>query len=224
LNGVGKIMIVSSDDTPADDAVTSSTSLALNPKDNYGSNKDSLSDDTEGEQSLSPRPNACLVFFNLHSSLATVSLFLLAISQVLPSPINLPVFLSLLMKVYLFFGCLCCVLIEVEFSQWFLDLMPIMRNWVFRGFSYVFLGLVGTQEGTLTIRDYKSDGAFDDVLSSVGANLASFLLWISSLALVLSGILYMIMGLFMLRGLRDKHEKDYAKKIALYEEHRTMIV
>ena len=96
---------------------------------------------------------------------------------------------------------------------------------LFKGFSYVFLGLVGTQEGTLTIRDYKNEGDFDDVLSKVGANLASFLLWTSSLALAFSGILYMLMGLLMLRGLRDKHEKDYAKKIALYdEEHRTMIV
>lgn len=174
----------------------------------YGAmNKEEIRDGVEEEESDQPQLPACSVLFRIHNVIAILSLSSLSVAQLLPSPHDSGIpFLKILLRFYIFLGCIIGVVIELDRSRLTLvNIFPSMESWVVRGVVYLFLGLVATEESTVSLKNLDSAQQF---LSLVIANLVSAILWVSASGVIISGILYIIMGLLMMKGLKEKYEQE----------------
>jgi len=170
----------------------------------YGAIKDEMQD----EEKIKPQLATCFGFFLVHKIVTVLSLFSLAVAQFLPSPHDggIP-FFTMLLRLYIFVGCMIGIIVELDTSEVTLvKKIPSMESWVVRGSLYLFLGLIATEESTVSLKDLGNTSQF---FSIVIANFVSAILWVSAIGVVTSGVLYVVMGLLMLKGLREKYEREH---------------
>ena len=110
---------------------------------------------------------------------------------------------------------------ELDLSEWFVEnAVPLLENWFIRGAFYLLLGLVATLESSVSLQDF-SHGFFK-VLSEIGAHFISVILWLSSFGLMISGSIYILLGLFCLKGFKDRIIVEHETHIEdIHEQIRT---
>jgi hypothetical protein len=182
-------------------------------------------------------PSAAFLFFRLHSFIGIFSLFLMAMAQGFPSPHEKLEVISILQEFYILLACavskefFCCTfcnrtrgsdsfclfnsfqlgaITELELSQWLIDrVAPVLKDWIARGAFYLFLAVIATEESTIDGDEAKihKDDSFGDQY------LTALLLNISALGLVVAGCLYIIMGLFCMKGLKERCERENDERL-----------
>lgn len=116
----------------------------------YGAIKDEVQD----EEKIKPQLATCFSFFLVHKIVTVLSLFSLAVAQFLPSPHDggIPIF-TMLLRLYIFVGCLIGIIIELDTSEATLvKKIPSLESWIVRGSLYLFLGLIATEESTVSLK------------------------------------------------------------------------
>uniref|UniRef100_A0A7S2DYH6 Uncharacterized protein n=1 Tax=Helicotheca tamesis TaxID=374047 RepID=A0A7S2DYH6_9STRA len=161
---------------------------------------------TEADNVYMPRRTTCHVLFILVSTATVIASACLAISQAFP---DLSVgFLHNVLRVYIFIFCLLFILTELEL-KWFMDRMPSLQNWILKGWIYSFVGVIGAEEAT----SVQVQGLMSEKFNSQAAgNAVSIFIRASSWAMAVCGALYFLMGLLCMKGLRDKHRRQYEAK------------
>ena len=133
-----------------------------------------------------------IVLVRILSLVSVISLALMCLLQLLPVGNQASLqWIRNLLRTYLFVFSLACVPVELEL-EFMNNIIPVMQNWVVRGLFYSFLGLIGVEESTVTIREQDNDETFMwwQIFSAVGVHLSSFVLWIDSFLLIICGIVY----------------------------------
>ena len=166
------------------------------------------------------KPSTCFIFFRIHGIICTTSLGIMALAQFLPLPHNQPFIYITLLRFYVLLGSCVGIVVELDISEWFLEnAVPLLDNWCIRGAFYLLLGLVATGESSVSLKDFSN--GFIKVLSSIGEHFVSMLLWISASGLIISGFVYIILGLFCLKGCKDRIDAEHEKHIEeLHERMR----
>lgn len=155
-------------------------------------------------------PSAAFLFFRLHSFIGIFSLFLMAMAQGFPSPHEKLEVISILQEFYILLACALGAITELELSQWLIDrVAPVLKDWIARGAFYLFLAVIATEESTIDGDEAKihKDDTFGDQY------LTALLLNISALGLVVAGCLYIIMGLFCMKGLKERCERENDERL-----------
>ncbi len=88
----------------------------------------------------------------------------------------------------------------MEISDWLTEkIAPILKNLLIRGGFYLFLAIVASEESTET--------------TGKEGHLTSLILQIAGIGFLISGSIYMLMGLCCLKGLRDRTEKENQERL-----------
>mmetsp|Transcript_15808 Transcript_15808/g.20062 ORF Transcript_15808/g.20062 Transcript_15808/m.20062 type:complete len:218 (-) Transcript_15808:133-786(-) len=180
--------------------------------------------DSSDEKQSKPNLPVAYIFFRVHTLVTVISLALISAAQYLPPPHHRPLFFTYLIHFYMAFMTGIGVLVEVDWV-WFINkFVPMLKNWIIRGFCYVFIALFAVEESTFAHFTPKrkanapppppaSDAiATKKFFHSFGARLASMILWVGGIALLVTGALYILMGLLFLEKLKKKSEEDYDKR------------
>jgi hypothetical protein len=165
-----------------------------------------------------PNQNPCLWLFHLLQGVAVISALCLLVTQAIPITLDAktsePVqmnFLSVALKVYISLFCIIFVLIELNLNIPFLRSSELLQTFLSRGFIYSFLGLICVEEAySERVRDIVSHGK-----DEFHVGWLAIFMQISSWFMLGVGALYMLLGVFCLRGFRDRlnqKEQDDWKK------------
>jgi len=163
-----------------------------------------------------PPQNPCLWLFHLLQGLATITSFLLLVSQLLPlvmpsSKVTHPDILSAILKVYVSLICLAFIIVEAELPVPFMRDSTLLNAFWSRGFIYSFIGLVCTTEA------YSE--RVDDLITHSSQRF--YIGWVAIFMQVVAwmmfgiGAVYMGLGITCMRGLRDRmkqKERDMWKQ------------
>lgn len=144
------------------------------------------------------RPSMPFLIFRLHSLICIFSLALMAVSQALPKTHDVPYLILRLEQMYILFACCIGIITELEVSQW-LNEKTALSGMMARGAFYLFFAIIAAEESTET--------------TGTEGHLTSLLLSIAGIGFVISGGVYILIGLFCLKGLRDKSEKENNERI-----------
>ena len=174
-----------------------------------------------------PRQNPCLWMFHFIQFTSCVASLCLVATQIIPLVI-LPSSeimtrtgaLSIALKIYISVFCLMFVVVETDAPVPWIQQSALLIRFFSRGFIYSFIGLVCVEESySERIRDmvHQKDQF------SVGW--AAIFMQISSWCMLSVGITYMVLGLFCLKGLRDRLKqkeidewKQYRKELKEWKE------
>jgi hypothetical protein len=154
-------------------------------------------------------PSWTYYFFRSINFMSVGSLVFLLIAQALPPPHQTNIIISKLKQIYILIACFVGLLAEFEVSEIY-TIAPFLYSWPSRGFFYLFMAIISSEESTLSNGDTQ------------GGSVTSVLLNIVSITLVLSGCLYILLGVFCLRRLKIKCEQEYEElqKTALDAKRR----
>jgi hypothetical protein len=187
-----------SEQKPAPGATTETTSLIPSV----------VSDDADRihEYYNLPPPRSCLyTVFVIFSALAVLVTGMMVLSQILNVVIlesTKGVIIQQILRVYI----LVFILAELQFEQ-FLRLVPPMKNWVYRGFLYSFVGIIGIEESYAALaEEYPKK-------PNIQEEMASLFLRITSYAMFAIGFLYIAMGLLCLKGVWEKLKDSYNEQV-----------
>lgn len=86
---------------------------------------------------------------------------------------------------------------------------PILNEWLSRGAFYLFLAVIATEQSTVDIDDSK----IEDEDSRSGQLFTALLLNISAGGLFVTGCLYITMGLFCMKGLKERSERENDERL-----------
>lgn len=158
------------------------------------------------------KPSTCFIFFRIHGIICTISLGIMAIAQFFPLPHDKPFIFITLLRFYVLLGSCIGIVVELDISEWFVEnAVPLLDNWFIRGAFYLLLGLVATGESSVSVEDFSN--GFIKFLSAIGAHFVSMLLWISASGLMLTGSIYIMLGLFCLKGCKDRIDAEHEKHV-----------
>lgn len=166
----------------------------------------------EEEEDERPRKPIMYRFFAAFSGFAAiVSLSMLAL-QVASGFVIRGVFAQYLLRVYV--GLFCAMFALAEFqADFFLRRAPAFASWFQRGFLYTLIGAVVIEESFATI------GQAYPEYPSVELHVVAVGLRVLSTAMFAVGVLYMIMGVFCLRGVWENVQERYREEVAERREH-----
>ena len=92
-------------------------------------------------------------------------------------------------------------------------LVPSFDSWIYRGFLYSFVGLIGVEMSKSTLVDSEDSDA-------MSVQSKSLLLAVASYSMFSMGVLYVLMGCLCLRCLseraRKKYERDLDRAVAVH--------
>lgn len=175
-----------------------------------------------------PRVNPCLWLFHLLQGVAVLTAFCLLATQLIPIVIVLisnyhdPLgFLNLALKAYISLFCIVFIFVETGVPVPLVRDSPLLQSYISRGFIYSFLGLICVEESySERVKDLVQHGKDEFHVGWV-----SIFMQISSWFMLGVGSLYMLMGIFCLKGMRDRmHEKEredwkiYRQELKLWKE------
>ncbi|CAN0096446.1 unnamed protein product [Heterosigma akashiwo] len=123
---------------------------------------------------------------------------------------------EMILRGYCFVFCLGIVLFEMEWTKPIRD-MILCHNWVLRGVMYVFVGLLGLEEETeeVAVSDAKSS---DEASETPERNVvATAVVELTAYIIIGVGLLYILMGVFCLKRLRDERLSKHRKLMAWAE-------
>jgi hypothetical protein len=167
-----------------------------------------------------PRQNPCLWLFHFIQFMACVSSLCLVATQIIPI-ILLPAdqimtrmnALSLALKVYISVFCLMFIIVEADLPVPWIQQSPLLVRFFSRGFVYSFIGLVCVEESySERVRDILH------LKDEFHVGWAAIFMQISSWLMLAIGCIYMIMGIFCLKGLRDRLKQKEAKEWKHYRK------
>jgi hypothetical protein len=172
-----------------------------------------------------------LVFF-LHRFITVLALILLLVTQVTPFLFLLfttrvvlgdPVQFAL--RIYVALFCLIGVLVETEVQAppCFKRIKKeggLLHNWIWRGFLYSFLGLVGCEEGIAVQTEllHPSHNSEPSKMIDIQINWAAFIMETCSWVVVGTGVLYFCLGVVCCQAVRDKQTKAYRERLEQYKQ------
>lgn len=118
-------------------------------------------------------------------------------------------------------GCFCFVfmLVERDVKLPFVQSSNLLQKWISRGFLYSFVGLTGMEMSySLRIDDLVSHSTDKFRISWM-----PLFMEISSWLMVVTGCVYMIMGICCLKGLRKKLIDKYQHRIQEYRNQDVVV-
>jgi hypothetical protein len=161
------------------------------------------------DYNLPPPRSWVYCLFVIFSSFAVLISGMMALSQI----VNLAILSSTrgeiiqdILRVYILLFCAMFILSELQFEQ-FLKLVPLMKNWIYRGFLYSFVGIIGVEESYAALAEEYPN------LPSFREEMASLFLKITSYAIFTVGLLYMVMGLLCLKGVWERLKDNYNEQV-----------
>ena len=159
------------------------------------------------------RPTCChsvFIFFNTYSA---ISLVLLVISQFAPFYFIKIEGLHLYLRIYIAFFSFILFLIELE-VPYFAGQNGLSENWILRGIFHSFLGLINQEESLVISSEAKNNLKISNQDDLTEAEiLIELLVQVSSYMMVISGILYGLMGLLCLKGVKEKYQQSYRESV-----------
>lgn len=169
-------------------------------------------DAKEKKYSLQPRRNCCHMIFVFIGTITAVSAACMALSQVLSLVVAKVTWMQGLLRFYICIFDLCFILTELE-VDFFLQRFRTFDNWIFRGFIYSFVGLIGVEESySVQMRGKFVHSGFKP---SFSGKVASIFIKVSSLCVFLLGMLYLLMGICFLRRLKDKFRANFEEQFKM---------
>jgi hypothetical protein len=140
----------------------------------------------------------CLLgFFNLISYLTAISATTVLFSQIMlifgGGSDNVP---GTLIRIYGILLCIGVILAEFELTE-VVRTFIVIQNWISRGLLYIFVGLLANNHEETTLDE--------NSLSYVN---------LSSLSLIFLGLVYMIMGGFCMKKIRDDKMAKYIQLLS----------
>jgi hypothetical protein len=109
------------------------------------------------------------------------------------------------------------ILAELQFER-FLKLVPPMNNWIYRGFLYSFVGIIGVEQSYAALAEEYPK------MPSIQEELASLFLRVTSYAMFVVGFLYIAMGLLCLKGVWEKLKDSYNEQVNRAREDTSFVV
>lgn len=205
--------------TITDESIKSSVISAFIPKEDdvstisgFGSKRLKEKDSSSGRE-RTIRPTFCHSFFILITYYSILSLAFLLISQLAPLISIKLRGLHLYLRIYIAFFSVVLLLVELEFP-FFSGSSGFMENWLSRGILHSFLGLVNQEESAVIYNKQESYILSHEAngLSELSALLDLFL-QVTSWMMVVSGILYTLMGALCLKKVKDSCVSKYKEEL-----------
>ena len=162
------------------------------------------------EEEKNPKRRLLHRFFNLISFVAGASAFLMGVGQLVGMVFGHVGIVHYVLRVYVIFLCLLCILVELEWTKIVKD-SSILSYWITRGCFYAFIGVLGIVENeTMSLRDSDKE------------HWAHSLVYIKVVAwmMVGVGILYFTMGILCLQIAYNRLRKNYQERLAHAEQVR----
>lgn len=152
-------------------------------------------------------PRSCVYsLFVLFSGLAVLVTGMMILSQVLNLALSRGAFIQDILRVYVLILCILFLLSELQFER-FLKLVPPLRNWIYRGFLYSLVGIIGVEESVAALAEqYPKVPRFEE-------EMASLFLKVTSYCMFGIGVLYMAMGILCLKSVWEKLKNSYDEQV-----------
>ncbi|KAL7564185.1 hypothetical protein ACA910_019810 [Epithemia clementina (nom. ined.)] len=180
---------------------------------------------TDNEDSSSGRPhmpnqNPCLWIFHFINGAAILAALSLLMTQMIPliSDPHRQIYtffsvLNFILKGYISLFCILFVLVEADVPISTLRNSALLQAYFSRGFLYSFLGLVCTVEASSDrVQSLLSD------VSSGQITWAAIFMQVSAWVMCAVGLVYMLMGVCCLKGVRDRMREAEKEAWRRYRE------
>lgn len=159
----------------------------------------------DDEANHGPRTSLLYKLFMVISATATLTSSLILVSQVASLIVLQGLFIQHVLRIYLIVFSLMFILAELQ-VQFFLDRATYFKNWFHRGFLYTFVAVISMEESKAALGQ-----AYPKYPNSVELVLSN-LLMVASVAMFSLGLLYMVMGIFCLRGVWEDLQNKYRRQ------------
>lgn len=159
----------------------------------------------EDTYEIHPRSKLYSVFMAISSAAVLISgLELLA--QVLSLALVGGIFIEHLLRAYMITFSVMFILSELQLD-WFVEMVPPFKNWIYRGFLYSFTGVIGIEQSyAILAEEYPK-------IPGLKGEIASIALRVSSIAMLCIGVIYMLMSVLCLKGVFEKVRAAYREQI-----------
>lgn len=149
------------------------------------------------------------MFFFIISAVTVIAAASMALSQVLTVIVVKVPFLQFLLRLYVFIFCFAFILTEFE-APFFVKRFSSFDNWIFRGWIYSFVGLIGVEEAHA--KELQGEVKNHVFKASISGKALSYFIMISSLVLVACGVIYFVMGICCIKRVKDKVKKKHEEQ------------
>lgn len=106
---------------------------------------------------------------------------------------------------------------ELEVPISFIKNASLLQSYVPRGFLYSFVGLIGMEESyAVFVQGLKAEHGRSPEYDEVHISWETLLIKGSSLAMVVLGCAYMILGAFCMQGVRENLRKNHREAMERY--------
>jgi len=162
----------------------------------------------EVDRPASSRPEKSFIYkvFAVISSAACLFSAVMLLTQISSYMIIRGNVIQHVLRVYLIVFCLCFILAELQFG-FFYRILPAFANWFHRGFLYTFVGVISMEQAIAAL------GLTYPNVPSVLDQAHSLVLQICSIVLFSVGVIYMVMGVFCLRGVWEEMQETYRIRV-----------
>lgn len=184
---------------PASGSVIGSAGAA----DSSGTNtSSSWSADPQVTSNPSSKRSCAHRFFRFVKFLAVVSSLMLFVGQCIAIFYGRASRVQVVLKLYVMAFCILIIMNEMEWTRLATE-SKLLVNWMGRGFSYSFVGLVSVEENDVMVR-------FINV-SLAGKTQLMFIEAVSYM-MVGVGVIYFVLGLSCCKSVSDRARLDYTKR------------
>ncbi|EEC49571.1 predicted protein [Phaeodactylum tricornutum CCAP 1055/1] len=150
--------------------------------------------------------------FTVISTVAIIVAVLEILAQSITFAIHGGVFVQHILRFYILFFCILFICAELQL-QTVTSYVPFLKSWIYRGFLYTFVGVIGVEESYATLAQTYPE------IPGVKEQAASLFLKIVSITMLSFGVLYMAMSILCLHGVFDKMQSRGQEK---YAEHMSV--
>lgn len=160
-----------------------------------------------------PKKSIAYKVFLIVSSIAVLFSGLMTVAQILTFAIMGGNFIQSVLRVYILAFCIMFMFAELQFEFLF-KVVPPMRNWIYRGFLYSFVGVVGVEEAFATLaEEYPRIPTVKDKATSVFVK-------VSAVGMFCVGVIYIAMGILCLKSVYEKVKASYNDQVEKFTEAR----
>mmetsp|Transcript_14352 Transcript_14352/g.22402 ORF Transcript_14352/g.22402 Transcript_14352/m.22402 type:complete len:295 (-) Transcript_14352:1255-2139(-) len=181
-------------------------------------------DDNAPEKKI-PRKGVCLNLFHFLEFMGVLASIGLLTTQALPLffvPIAEIGILQLALRLYVSLFCLSFMLVEFNVPARFIRDSTILQAYFSRGFIYSFIGLIGMEESyAVTVKTLTAEGnGGTHQYDAFRISWAPLFILVSSWLMVITGVLYMLLGICCMKKLRDSLNKKYEKQLKRFKDRK----
>ena len=173
-----------------------------------------------------PKRSCCHKIFILLNVVAVTACLCMGLSQVLPLILFWrPALVEVVLRSYLAFFCILFIIGEIEAPVPFIRSSESLHNFITKGVLFIFLAVVGLEQSLVSSTQIRKD--VDKMLKPYGEDVAEgagqvaiVFIEVSSWFMLGVGILYVVLGLLCMKGLRDRCRVNYAQRMEDYFSKR----